>query len=109
MVPSRFLSPRPAAVLAAALLALLPTGCGGTPGVVVKGKLVYNGEPVPGTRWKLGPGDPGITINFYPLEPGPEEQAVFDAATGTFEVRGAEGKGIRPGKYKITVVSGAWG
>jgi hypothetical protein len=93
----------------ALLVLVTPAGCAKTSSVVVKGKLIYNGQVIRLDRWKAAAGELGIQVSSYPLEPGPVEPATYDAVTGAFEVRGSDGKGIRPGRYKITVTSGAWG
>jgi hypothetical protein len=102
-------SRRLAALFVASLVVFATTGCAKTPTVVVKGKLLSNGQVIRLDRSKVAPGDLGIQISFYPIDPGPEEPVTYDSSTGAFEVRGSDGKGIRPGRYKITVTSGAWG
>jgi len=100
-----------------ALVALCSTvGCGDGdkkntgPRVIVKGKLRDNGQPITLDTAKLPPGDAGITIEFQPLEAGAEPiPAKFDAASSSFEVRGLDGKGIKPGEYRVAVQIGPHG
>jgi hypothetical protein len=72
-----------------------------------KGRILENGLPVTIDSSKLPPGDPGLQITFIRLgsvDAGEEIDAqVTDAAQGTFELIGADAKGIPPGKYRVAV------
>lgn len=100
-------------LLAAGLLVTLLPACGGSgPKVVaVKGKLLNNGQPVK-PAGPTPPGDPGVKIELFTLKPdntlGESFNAAVTPADGTFTVPGA-GKGIPPGKYRVSVHVGAYG
>jgi hypothetical protein len=83
------------------LLGLLAVGCG-TNNIKAKGRVVKGGEPFrPGEgealRIILAPFDAptGTTYDSYAAEFNPED--------GTFLVKGKDGKGLPPGKYRIGV------
>jgi hypothetical protein len=91
---------------------VLGLGCGSGEGelVVVKGKLTKGGQPFVIDTSKLPPGDFGLQVVFIPETAGQfEEPGVCDSAKGTFEVAGQKGRGIKPGRYKIVIVAGAFG
>ena len=81
------------------------------PRVVVKGKLVDGAKPyvyeAPKGKGALPPppsagnAGTGLQIQFTPVEGGDTSFANFNAESGTFEVKGADGKGLKPGKYKV--------
>jgi hypothetical protein len=102
----------PRIVCALALLAGL-AGCGKSDQhVKIKGKLVKGGAPYQPKIEGLPPGDNGLRVGFIRTDGGREGEdfyAKVDPATGAFEVPGPDGKGIPPGKYKVTVRSGAVG
>ena len=83
------------------LLGSLLVGCGGSR-VKARGRLVKNGEPfVPNEKET-------VHVAFFPA--GEESQSSdrsyvvkFNRADGTFLVSGADGKGLPPGKYRVTV------
>jgi len=99
---------------AAVILALL-AGCSKTedgPRAVAKGKLVDGNKPYTYEAPKgkgggavappsVGNAGTGLQIQFVPSEGGDTSYASFNAEAGTFEVKGSDGKGIKPGKYKI--------
>jgi hypothetical protein len=115
--------------LACAILGLL-SGCGGQPPLVkVHGKVTMKGQPfhaaprksvnapsmmVGGQLQKMD--QPALdkmeslSVVYYPLTPTgePDKQAEFYWASvkpeGTYEVLGKEGKGIPPGRYRISVI-----
>ncbi len=96
--------------LCAALIAL--AGC--TPAekkVVVKGKLLDNGKPLHIATEGLPPGERGIRLSFYPVQEngtlGDPEEATVAPQTATFELRGHDGKGIKPGKYRVGYTIGS--
>lgn len=112
------LSPQRVTLLSVGLA--LALGCGGSGGrdgdlTIVKGKLVEKGNPfaldaskVPLPKGALGR-PPGVTasgalqITFISGETKEQFPATANADAGTFEVRGVDGKGIKPGRYKIAV------
>ncbi len=50
-------------------------------------------------------------MTFYPLEGAKTTEGYpvkVDPATGNFEITGADGKGIPPGKYRVAVSAGAF-
>ena len=82
-------------------------GCGGPKiekGVIVKGKVLKGGAPIPGVRPDAGLGL--VQITLLPLAADankPEPGMALLKADGSFEIPG-HGKGIRPGKYKVVIV-----
>jgi hypothetical protein len=88
-------------MLSAACLA----GCGGRDSISVTGVLQKGGEkynPPEGHK---------LALYFYPIAvdtsgkpAGDVEMADYDPKDGSFTVPGAEGYGIRPGRYRIAVV-----
>ena len=92
--------------------AVLLVGCGSDGRTVVKGKLVEKDKPftIDLSNAKAGPGGKGVppgtrplVMAFHPAEGGDQIGADVDAATGTFEVRGGDGRGLKPGRYKISL------
>jgi hypothetical protein len=91
-------------------------GGGGKP-FIVKGKLVDNGRPFALDESKVplpkgGHGvPPGITgsstlqVTFIAAETKEQFSANANADAGTFEVKGPDGKGIKPGRYRIAVTA----
>lgn len=89
--------------------------------VVTKGKLVDNGKPfvIDAATAKLPTGasapPPGVSSNsilqitFTPADGGEMASAKANPAAGTFEVTGVDGKGIKPGRYRVTIVAGYGG
>ncbi len=80
-------------------------GCGSSNSVWVTGVLQKDGQvykPAEGRK---------LALYFYPMaegttpggQGGDVEMADYNAQDGTFMVPGAEGRGIRPGKYRIAV------
>src|SRR5437899_1460586 len=77
-------------------------GCAAAPtNFVVKGKLTNGGASVLSdkrgglTMIFVPAGNPGAAANTYP--------AAFKKDDDTYEVTGPDGKGIPPGKYKVTL------
>jgi hypothetical protein len=104
-----------AAVLPLAFALL--TGCGGGGSdarTVVHGKLVEGAKPfaLDKSKLKLPPGATALPPGSQPLsvvfvsESGEQFPATVNADTGTFEVTGPDGKGIKPGRYKVAVTAG---
>jgi hypothetical protein len=89
------------------MLALIFSGCGAPPTdtVPVSGRLTNNGQPLAVKGRELGLGY--IELHFYRIhEDGTVDKDPADAAveeSGEFSVRGRDGGGLPPGKYKITV------
>ena len=93
----------------------LIAGCGPKddgPRVVPKGKLMDGAKPYVYEAPKVKGGGPtpppsvgnvgsGLQIQFTPVEGGDVYYASFNAESSTFEVKGSDGKGLKPGKYKV--------
>ena len=104
---------RALSITIAAVVAL--SGCSKTdeaPRAVAKGKLVDGGKPYAYEAPKgkgggaiappsVGNAGTGLMIQFVPVEGGDPSFASFNAEGSTFEVKGGDGKGIKPGKYKV--------
>ncbi len=108
---------RPARVALALLVFGFATlaGCGPSSGpgtaegrTKPKGKILENGLPIKVRTENLPPGDPGMKVTFVTLggtNAGDEINAqIIDAKEGTFELIGADAKGIPPGKYRVVIV-----
>jgi hypothetical protein len=85
---------------------LLLAGCGSQERkVIVKGRVSKGGQPLTVKDTVLG----RVVVKFVPLnEPDPAkaigpQTALVNQQDGTFEVKGNDGKGIPPGKYRIAV------
>ncbi|HEY1186286.1 MAG TPA: hypothetical protein VGE74_01455 [Gemmata sp.] len=98
------------------LLVLAFAGCGEKPDgrTPVRGKLVDGAKPfaldasklkLPAGATALPPGSQPLTVVFIPAEGGSNASAVVNADAGTFEVNGPDGKGIKPGKYKVAITA----
>lgn len=104
---------RTAALAAILLLAVgLPLGCSSKSETAEgrtkpKGRILENGLPIKAKTANLPPGDPGMNVTFIKIgsaDAGEEIQAqIIDAAEGSFELIGADAKGIPPGKYRVAV------
>lgn len=87
--------------------ALFFLGCGGPQddSVPVRGKLTNGGQPLAVKGRELGLGY--VELHFYRMsDDGTIDKDPADAAveeSGEFTVRGRDGRGLPPGKYKITV------
>jgi hypothetical protein len=90
-------------------IAFLLVGCGGfTPdsGVKVTGKITKGGAPlnVPNMEAKVGT----IKVDLVPVHAGPQDDrsksGAFQEPNGTFLILG-DGKGVKPGKYKVSIVA----
>jgi hypothetical protein len=82
------------------VIAMLACGCGGDGRFQARGRLIKDGAP-----FKLGQGE-GMRIVFVPVEPGEstfETYAAILEEDGSFKVIGKDGKGLPPGKYRVTV------
>jgi hypothetical protein len=90
------------------LVTLLLTGCGGKAkddSVPVRGKVTNAGAPLKVNRPDVGLGY--VELHFHRINAdGSVSTDPADAAveeSGNFTVRGRDGRGLPPGKYKITV------
>ena len=81
--------------------------------VIPRGRVVQDGQPLRPPAAGLPPGDPGYQVVFIPLagpRAGAELRASLDPAVpGAFRVIGPEGRGIRPGRYRVAVTLGPVG
>jgi hypothetical protein len=84
--------------------------------VLAKGRILKNGLPLKPSEKvmdNMPPGDPGLQVIFITLgtaDAGAEIQArILAEPPGTFDLVGAEGKGIPPGKYRVVVFLGPFG
>lgn len=68
-------------------------GCGGGGYHAVTGVVLLDNEPVP-----------DVSVAFSPDDPNGEGATGFTDGGGRFRMRGAVGSGVRPGKYKITII-----
>jgi hypothetical protein len=109
--PVRRISPVSLVVVVSILL--LAVGCGGKKDTAEgrtkpKGRILQNGLPVKVEAKNLPPGDPGLQVTFIQIgtvDAGEEIDAqIIDAAEGTFELIGADAKGIPPGKYRVALL-----
>ena len=95
------LAVRSALVLVASLSLSFPlAGCSGGPKLTkVKGKITRNNQPLNARNGSVDivftPVDAGLAYDTYP--------ANYNQQDGTYEVPGKDGKGIPPGKYRITI------
>ena len=81
-----------------------------------KGRILKNGlplKPSENATLNMPPGDPGLEVIFIKLgtaDAGAEIPArILAEPPGTFDLVGAEGKGIPPGKYRVVVFLGPFG
>jgi hypothetical protein len=105
-----------ARVLLLFALSLL-SGCGSTDDgdvMVVKGKLLDNGKPfklddskiqLPKGATAQPPGTEVLRIVFISKDDKEQFFAKYNAETSTFEVSGTKGRGIKAGKYKISITA----
>jgi len=72
-----------------------------------------NGLPIKIDTTNLPPGDPGFQVTFIRIggvDAGTEYEArITDAASGAFDLIGADGKGIPPGKYRVAITLAPFG
>lgn len=110
----RLLQTRPVALVALIVGFLAAVGCGDKANslpegrVKARGRLLKGGLPIVVDASRLPPGDPGLQIVFVKVgsvDAGLECPAnVISASEGTFELVGPDGKGIAPGRYRVTVI-----
>jgi hypothetical protein len=82
------------------LIGLCTLGCSGPSTIKANGRVLKGGTP-----FKLGEGE-GLRIFFVPLEPtgpGYDSYAAEFHKDGTFQVKGKDGRGLPPGKYRVTL------
>src|SRR5262245_4510848 len=82
------------------VVALFAAGCGGAKAVKVEGKLVKSGQP-----YTLTEGG-SLNLSFHSkgmTGEGMVYPARVNATDGSFVLDGPEGRGIPPGRYKITL------
>jgi hypothetical protein len=84
-------------------MVVMAAGCGGPVMLQPKGKVLKSGAPL-----ALKDGE-DVIVFFVPVvgegqkHPGDVYGTRYNEADGTFQVTGKDGKGLPPGKYKITV------
>jgi hypothetical protein len=106
-----------AEIILVAFATLVLAGCGSKDTaegrVKPKGRVLENGLPIQVNTLNLPPGDPGMSVTFIKIasvDAGEEIQAqITDASQGTFELIGADGKGIPTGKYRVAIVMAPFG
>jgi len=103
-------------LLIALLVFAASTGCKDGPRaaegkVIPKGRILKNGLPLKvGESGQPGvpPGDPGLQVIFVKLggaDAGTEYNArIIPEPPGSFDLIGAEGKGIPPGRYRVMII-----
>jgi hypothetical protein len=89
-------------------LALVATGCGSSTGVSAQGKVVKAGA-----KYAVH-ADQSLSLTLHSTEEiqggdrkipaGQAYMAVFNAEDATFTVPGPEGRGIPPGKYRVSLI-----
>lgn len=80
---------------------VLGCGGGGPPQYVVKGRVTNGGEVIP-----VKPMVGRLRVWFVlqePSKPYDVKEAAVNPADGTFVVKGADGRGIPPGKYQVCI------
>jgi hypothetical protein len=88
---------------AVALLLAALTGCGaGEPRVTVTGRVTAGGKPL-----TFGP-EGRVEVYFTPVDAPPGDLATTSVtatadADGRYRLAGPEGKGVRPGRYRVRV------
>jgi hypothetical protein len=83
------------AIIAGLMLAGLTAlcGCGNSGYHKVSGVVLLDGAPVP-----------EVSVAFSPVDPSGEGATGFTDGGGRFQMRGAVGPGVKPGKYKVTLI-----
>lgn len=83
-------------------------GCNSQPQekvVVVRGRVTSAGAPLQVSGRDVGLGR--VEIAFHQVQPDGTPATEFDSASadeqGNFNIRGRDGKGLKPGKYRIVV------
>jgi hypothetical protein len=86
-----------------AIAGLVGCGSSGPDLVIAKGKIVKGGNPLPITRPEIGVGSLQLQLTPEASAPGLEPEVTRAKEDGTFEFIG-EGKGIKPGTYRLSVL-----
>jgi hypothetical protein len=85
------------------VLVLVSTGCDSSKGTSPKGKIVKGGQPLAvKSKGPIPPGTKHLVVELIG-ENGTSESVVVGEDNSSFTVVGAEGKGVKPGKYKLAV------
>jgi hypothetical protein len=87
-------------LLPGVLVGLCVLGCGSHGPFNAKGRVLKGGKP-----FELGENE-GLRIFFVPLDPpagGYDSFAAEFHKDGTFVVKGKDGRGLPPGKYRVTL------
>jgi hypothetical protein len=84
------------------LVVLLLVGCSNSPNIKAKGRVLKGGQP-----FTTQPGE-GLRIILAPMAAPATGQydsfaAEFDPSNGSFRVRGKDGTGLPPGKYRVSL------
>src|SRR4029077_18187191 len=82
--------------------ALLLSGCGGDGKLKARGQIVKDGAPF------TVPEEENVKIGFFPIFPDGKRAdnsyfAEYSNSDGKFKVVGADGNGLPPGKYRVSV------
>ena len=107
MTHAKFAFSRASCRVCACAVLLSLFGCTAKPSdaLPVRGKLTNNGEPLQVKGREIGLGY--VELHFYRInDDGSIGKDPADAAvdeSGEFTIRGRDGQGLPPGKYKITV------
>jgi hypothetical protein len=95
-------------IFAVSLVMLSLVGCSSPPQekvVAVKGRVTNAGAPLQVSGREIGLGR--VEIAFHRVQPDGTVSTEFESAAadeqGNFTVRGRDGKGIKPGKYRVAV------
>jgi hypothetical protein len=84
-------------IIRGVLFVVLTTGCSGERGIIVRGKVVKNGQPL-----AVQSGD---TVAIYFVSAGEGQRtrslAIYHVADGTFVCEGPNGTGIPKGRHRI--------
>jgi hypothetical protein len=89
-------------LLVCSLIALAALGCGGNRLIQAKGRVLKDGQPY------LAKDGEGLRIVFEPTDPPQGTRydsfaAEYHPADGTFQVRGKDGQGLPPGRYRVAL------
>jgi hypothetical protein len=89
-------------LVAAVVLGLLASGCGGSGLLKTRGRVMKGGAP-----FLPGPGQ-DVRVTFVPVLPNNQRAhdyyvAHYNDADGTFQVVGKDLKGLPPGRYRVMI------
>ena len=98
---SFFLLPRVILIAGCAAGLLITPGCGGGPPLQkAKGQILVDGK-----NYQVGAREQ-LQVIFYPdVQPVTTTYPAEVKSDGTFETVGMEGRGIPPGKYRVSILS----